>query len=129
MVSFLGRLRSTLNESILQLVYNAVVLPHFDYRDVLYGSACKYVTERLQKLQNRAGRLILHINRDSHVTYSEIHNALNWESLHDRRNQHLLTYMFKSFKGKDQYWKHPNFKNELEALITNHVKEYVLTNT
>ena len=34
------------------------------------------------------------------------------------------------FKGKDQYWKRPNFKkNEMEALITNHVKEYVLTNT
>ena len=30
MVSFLGRLRSTLNESILKLIYNAVVLPHFD---------------------------------------------------------------------------------------------------
>ena len=32
-------------------------------------------------------------------------------------------------KGKGQYWKRPNFKNEMEALITNHVKEYVLTNT
>lgn len=94
MVSILGRLRSTLNESILKLVYNAVVLPHFDYVDVVYGWACKYLTERLQKLQDRAGRLILHINRDSHIPNSEIHNALNWESLHDRRNQHLVTYVF-----------------------------------
>ena len=65
-------------------------LSHFDYGDVVDGSACKYLTERLQKLHNRAGRLILHINRDSHEPNSEIQNALNWESSHDRRNQHLL---------------------------------------
>ena len=35
-------------------------------------------------------------------------------------------------KGIDQFWKRPPgplSKNEREALITNHVKEYVLTNT
>ena len=99
MVSFLGRLRSTLNESILKLLYNAVVLPHFDYGDIVYGSACKYLTERLQKLQNRAGRLILHINRDSRIPNLEIHNALAWDTLSDRRNQHLLIYMFKSLNN------------------------------
>ena len=33
------------------------------------------------------------------------------------------------FKGKDLYWNAPISKNEMEALITNHVKEYVLINT
>ena len=32
-------------------------------------------------------------------------------------------------KGIDQFLKRPFLKSEMEALITNHVKEYVLTNT
>ena len=32
-------------------------------------------------------------------------------------------------KGKDQFWKRPLSKNGMEALITNHVEDYVLTNT
>ena len=85
-----------MNEYISKLVYSAVALPNFDSGDVVYGSAYSYLIDRLQKLQNRAGRLILHINRDFHIPNSEIHNAPNWESLHDMRNQHLLTYVFKS---------------------------------
>ena len=96
MVGFLGRLRIFLNESILKLIYKSIILPHFDYGDFIYGSASKYLTERLQKLQNRAGRLILHIHRTSHTSNSEIHNALDWNTLNDRRNKHLLIYMFKS---------------------------------
>ena len=38
-------------------------------------------------------------------------------------------YTIHVFNGKDQVWKRPPLKNEMEALITNHVKEYVLTNT
>ena len=37
---------------------------------------------------------------------------------------------FCCIKGKDQYWKRaPISTNEMEGLISNHVKEYVLTNT
>ena len=97
MVSYLGRLRSVLNESIMKLVYNAVILPRFDYGDVVYGSACKLYIERLQKLQNRAGRLILRVKRDSHVSNIEIHEE--WDTLLDRRNKHLLTYMFRTLHG------------------------------
>ena len=35
---------------------------------------------------------------------------------------------FCCIKGKDQYWERaPISTNEMEALISNHVKEYVLT--
>ena len=31
--------------------------------------------------------------------------------------------------GSTSFWKRPLSKNEMEALISNHVKEYVFTNT
>ena len=41
----------------------------------------------------------------------------------------MKSYDNTTLKGKDQYWKRPISKNEMEALITNRVKEYVLNNT
>ena len=42
--------------------------------------------------------------------------------------QHLLT-LWELLKVKNSIGNAPISKNEMEALITNHVKEYVLTNT
>ena len=55
----------------------------------------------------------------------------NYQSRYSEKKivEYIICLMFDIIKGKDQYWQRPNFKNEMEALITNHVKEYVLTNT
>ena len=57
-VSFLARLRHFISESNLKIVYNSIILPLFDYADIVYDSASKKYTDRLQKIQNRAGHLI-----------------------------------------------------------------------
>ena len=54
MVSFLGRLRRSLSESVLNLIYRSHILPLFDYGDVIYSSTFKKHTDKLQKLQKRA---------------------------------------------------------------------------
>ena len=58
--------------------------------------ASKNYTDRLQKIQNRAGRLILKINPFNHVSNNDIHVKLGWQSLKSRRKLHLNIMVYKS---------------------------------
>ena len=95
MISFLGRLRYFVNESILKLIYSSVILPHFDYADIIWQSASKKYLDLLQKLQNRAGRIILRIDPYSHTSTSYIHDILKWKKLSTRQKEHMHVMMFK----------------------------------
>ena len=97
MISFLGRLRNYVNETGLKLVYNAAIMQHFDYGDVLWHSGTKSQVDMLQKIQNRAGRIILKYKLSEHKPISEIHNILNWEMLENRQVRHSYTLMYKIF--------------------------------
>ena len=59
LVNFLGRLRVFINECNLKLIYRTIILPLFDYADVVFNSSPQKYTDQLQKLQNRAGRIII----------------------------------------------------------------------
>ena len=84
MISFLGRLRYYVNETGLKLVYNAAIMPHFDYSDVLY------TLDILQKLQDRAGIIILKFKLSEHKPISEIHDILE-----NRQVRHSYFLMYK----------------------------------
>ena len=95
LVGFLGRLRHIVNETSLNLIYKSVILPHFDYGDIVWQSAPKSFLSPLQKLQNRAGRIIMKINPFSHISNQHIHDTLGWEFLDCRNNKHLCTMIYK----------------------------------
>ncbi len=54
--------------TLLQL-YNAIVVPHFDYGDKVYESCTQNNLDRLQKMQNQAARII---SDSSHRTHAMI---------------------------------------------------------
>ena len=58
LILLLSRLRHTINLANLKFVYNALILPIFYYGDIIYGTASSKYTDLLQKLQNRACRII-----------------------------------------------------------------------
>ena len=93
MISFLGRVSGYVNESCLKLLYNSVIMPHFDYGDVIWHSASKTHLDTLQKLQNRAGRIILKVKSSEHKSINEIHDILNWDGLRDRNAKHTYSLM------------------------------------
>ena len=99
LVNFLGRLRVFINEHNLKLIYRTIILPLFDYADVVYDSSNLKYTDRLQKLQNRAGRIILGINPYKHISNHELHQLLNWESLKSRRVKHTVSLVYKSLNN------------------------------
>ena len=54
-----GRVRNYLSPRHLEMVYNAIVLPHFDYASTVWSGTCAKYTNPLVSLQVRAGRVIL----------------------------------------------------------------------
>lgn len=66
MIGFLRRLRYFINKSNLKLIYTSVIMPHFDYADTVWQTANNNHFDQLQKLQNRAGRIILQVKPGEH---------------------------------------------------------------
>ena len=102
MASYLGRLSQYVNMSELKLIYKSILLPHFDYGDVIWQSASKRCLSQLQKIQNRAGRIITKVNPYSHTSSSQIHNRLDWQTHHDRQKTHLLLLTYKILNNMTQ---------------------------
>ena len=55
-------------------MYNALVLPYFDY--AVWGDIGKALSDKLQKLQNRAARIITFSNYE--IRSSELLDELGW---------------------------------------------------
>ena len=120
MVGFLGRLRRSLSESVLKLVYKSIILPYFDYGDIIYSATYKKYTDKLQKLQNRAGRIILRIKPESHVSVAEMHNSLSWQHLEDRWRNHSLVIMYKIMNNLT-----PDYlRNEFELVNHSYISRF-----
>ena len=95
MISYLARIKHFVNESALKTIFDTVILPHFDYTDIVWQSATKTQLEHLQKLQNRAARIILNVNPYEHKSIIEMHDLLNWENLNRRRKKHIMSFAYK----------------------------------
>ena len=78
-------------------LYNTIVLPHFDYCSSLWGNFGIVLRDKIQKLQNRAARII---TRDSYdVRSKDILQKLNWSDLQRRRNIQKSILMYKVLNG------------------------------
>ena len=77
------RIRYFLPFEILLNVYNSLVQPHFDYFNVVWGNCSKNLSSKLQKLQNRAARVLTFFNYDCGT--SELFQNLEWSKLVHQR--------------------------------------------
>ena len=57
-------------------MYNALVMPYFNYCGVAWGNINKGLPDKLQKLQNKAARILTFSNYD--VRSSVLLDELNW---------------------------------------------------
>jgi hypothetical protein len=89
----LKRTRPFISPETSKLLYNAMVLPLFDYIDVIWS--CCNVTQlnRIQRLQNRAARIILKCHPRTHI--ADMLQKLNWMTCKERVDFHKATMLFK----------------------------------
>ena len=83
----LKRIRPLVPRQTLLRMYEALVLPYLDYCSEVWGCMGKSQCDRLQKLQNRAGRIITF--SDYNTRSADILQDLGWDSLEERRSKQL----------------------------------------
>ena len=74
-------------------VYNSVILPYFDYCSMVWENCGNCLLQRLQKMQNRAARVIT--GKTYEVRSSEILRELDWQTLEKRRKCNKAIFMYK----------------------------------
>ena len=92
-IAGIKQIRDFISQETAVLIYNSLVRPWFDYCDVVWDNLPATLAKRLQKLQNRAARVI---TRESYEVRSEsIRQRLGWANLTQSRMQHKAITVFK----------------------------------
>ena len=90
---FLRKIRPYLNNDASLTIYKSMILPYVEYGDFFYQHAAAPKCKKLQTLQNCNMRLCLDLHPRANVQW--IHQQAKLNLLEDRRNAHLLNFMYK----------------------------------
>ena len=97
-LGLLRRLKPFITNSTVKMLYFSLVLPIFDYGDIIWGDKNnKTLMASLQILQNKAAKIIL--DEPLHSSATEALEKLKWKSLDRRRRYHRCILVFKSLHG------------------------------
>ena len=97
-IGMIRRMKNVVPQSTLISVYNAIVQPHFDYRSLVWDIGNVYSLEKLQKMQNRAARVIT--GRSYEVRSETILQDLCWQPLIEKWRENKAFFMYKAKNGK-----------------------------
>ena len=92
-ISTIRRIKPFVDQETLILIYNAIVRPYFDYCCEVWDVFSEAQPKRLQKLQNRAARIISNVNND--VEHTIALRTLGWEPLQTERKKAKAKSMYK----------------------------------
>ena len=87
-IGALKRVRPFISMHTAIEIYKGLIEPHFDYCSVVWDGLSQQLSEKLQKLQNRAARVI------TKSSYNLL-NSLNWDNLSVRRTKQKANLMYK----------------------------------
>ena len=96
-IGALKRIRPVISESTALQIYQALILLHFDYCSPVRDELSVTLSDKLQKLQNRAAKVITRSSYDTSA--SILLNRLNWDNLSTRRKKLKAMLMLKIIKG------------------------------
>ena len=96
-IGLIRRMKMFVPQATLISVYNAIVQPHFDYCSLVWDIGNAYSLEKLQKMQNRAARVIT--GKSYEVRSQSILQELGWQPLVERWKQNKAVFMYKVKNG------------------------------
>ena len=91
-INLLAKVRQVVDNRASLLIYKTMILPYFDYGDILFMKSQKHLLSKLDHLQKRALKMCLHILL---LTSADVAH------LGRRREAHILNYMYKN-KEKEE---------------------------
>ena len=96
-IGVIKKIKPFVPTSNLLSVYQSIVEPYLDYSSVVWDDISDQLTDKLQKLQNRAARVIT--GADYRTPSSVLLNKPGWSSLKEKRNKQKAIMMFKIMNG------------------------------
>ena len=78
-IGAIKRMRHLVPQATLQLIYQALIQPHFDYCNIVWGNCGITLQNKVQKLQNRAARVLTYSSYD--VDAGHLFKLLGWKNL------------------------------------------------
>ena len=79
------------------MIYNSQLAPYFDYCDVIWGTCNSTTRHKVQKMQNRAAKIIT--GGTWYDSSTAALNTLHWYNIKERYEFHLATAMYKIING------------------------------
>ena len=92
-IGALRRIKPFVPLCTLVTLYRSLIEPYFDYCSPLWNTCGKQLKDKLQKIQNRAWRVITCSSYD--VRSADVLNNLKWKTLETRRFHTKATHMYK----------------------------------
>ena len=96
-IGAIKRCRPFVNRTTLESVFNVLVQPYFNYCSEVWGHCNKGLSNKLQKLQNRAARILTFSSYDTSA--DPLFVQLNWRRLDTQRQIQVATMVYKSIHG------------------------------
>ena len=96
-IGALKRIRPYITTNTAVQVYQALIQPHVHYCCSVWDGLGEILSCKMQKLQNRAVRVIMRANYDASAGI--LLDALHWDNLSLRREKLTAGLMFKTLKG------------------------------
>ena len=96
-IGAIKRIRPFVPPGTLLYIYSALIQPHFDYCNLVWGNCGKTLSDRLQKLQNRAARLLKSSSYDADA--KGLIRQLGWKDLCAQRQIQKALMVYRSLNG------------------------------
>ena len=96
-IDALKRVRPFVPVNTLMTIFNSLVQPHFNYCCEVWDSCCNTLAVKLQKLQNRAARVLTFSGYDASA--DPLIEILGWQKLESQRSFHKAVMVYKSLNG------------------------------
>ena len=78
-IGAIERIRDFVPSPTVHCIYNTLIQSQFDYCNIVWGNCGKTLFDRLQKLQNRAARVLTFSRYDAYA--NRLFRQLNWKDL------------------------------------------------
>ena len=95
----LARIRKYMTGKQAMQIFKSKIAPYFDYGDILYHGTSLLLTDRLQRLQNRALKICLRLHPLTPT--ATVHKKAKINYLEDKRTSHLLKFAFKKCQNRE----------------------------
>ena len=91
----IGKIRNILDEDTTKLLMSSFILSRLDYCNALLVGSPKYLLDKLQKVQNKAARIVTKTKTDQHII--PILQSLHWLPLCFRIEYKILCFCYKTY--------------------------------